>query len=392
MTSKNLKILLVDDDPLVLEMLGTILELHDFVVETAENGVEALEKYKSIPDLDLIVSDMMMPRMSGLDLIKALRVQKADIPIIIQTVNSEIKVALEAIKSGANDYLLKDEVIEDAILVSVRRVMEKHLLEKQNLELMKDLALKNEELETSNRELLKLNQLKSNLLGIVAYDLRNPLNSVIRFCEILLNKEFRILPTEQDKFLTYINNTSAEMLRMVNKLLDMKGIERGKLELQYKQCSLTKLVADRIKIIQVMAKNKNITIHTEFMEIPEIECDPIRITHVIDILMSNAMKFSSINSNIYVILALDEHMVTISVRDEGIGISEEVIAKIFNPIQQVNFIPEKSAKSDAFGLAIAKKIIETHHGSLDVRSKLGLGSVVSLSLPIDTSHLERTTG
>lgn len=128
--------------------------------------------------MGLIISDMNMPVMTGIELIREVRKDNEDVPIIILTGNNEISVAIEAIHSGASDYLIKDENIQDTFILSVNRVLEKYYLKKRNLELIDALAKKNSELERSNKELLALNQLKNKFLGMAAHDLRNPLSSI----------------------------------------------------------------------------------------------------------------------------------------------------------------------------------------------------------------------
>jgi len=119
MAKQKFKILVVDDDPFVRDMLAFILESNDYLIDTAVNGIEALQKYSADPNIGLIVSDMNMPEMNGLELIKELRNNKADVPIIILTGNDEVSVAIEAMNCGANDSLVKDENIQDTILMSV---------------------------------------------------------------------------------------------------------------------------------------------------------------------------------------------------------------------------------------------------------------------------------
>ncbi len=146
MTTNPLKILVADDDSFICEMLSAILESEGYTVETASNGVEALEKYRAEKKFDLILSDMNMPEMSGLEIIKEIRGNDNKVPIIILTGNSEISIAIDALKSGANDYILKDENIQDVILISIEKVMENYRLKKQNVELLQDLEKKNREL------------------------------------------------------------------------------------------------------------------------------------------------------------------------------------------------------------------------------------------------------
>ncbi|MEZ4524392.1 MAG: diguanylate cyclase [Desulfobacterales bacterium] len=141
------QLLVVDDDPFVRMMLGEILSDVGYTVRCAVNGADALEKYAQHPDTELILSDMNMAGMNGLEFIRKLREKDPDVPLIILTVNTEISIALEAIRSGANDYLLKDENIQDVILISIEKNLEKNRLEMQNRRLIRELARKNRELE-----------------------------------------------------------------------------------------------------------------------------------------------------------------------------------------------------------------------------------------------------
>jgi len=147
MDEKKCRILIVDDDPFVADMLSLILDGDGYPVETAGNGREALKIHAARPDIGLIISDMNMPEMNGLELIRELRDKGEDTPIIILTGNSEISVAIQALKNGASDYLLKDENIQDTISVSVARVLEKHRLEVINRQLTEELTRKNREME-----------------------------------------------------------------------------------------------------------------------------------------------------------------------------------------------------------------------------------------------------
>jgi len=155
------KILVVDDDPFVREMLATILQASGYGVETAEDGLAALKKYSGGSGIHLIISDMNMPEMNGMELIKKLRQGGSEVPIIILTSNNEISTAIDAINNGANDYLLKDENIQDTVILSVEKVIEKDRLKKQNLQLMADLVIKNERFE---KERVLASKVQENIL------------------------------------------------------------------------------------------------------------------------------------------------------------------------------------------------------------------------------------
>ncbi len=144
----KLKTLVVDDDAFLRAMLSEVLNGDRFAVTTAENGKVAFEKYVKAGDFDLIVADMNMPVMDGLGLIKALREAKSEVPIIILTGNNEVSVAINSLKAGANDYLLKDENIQDTLFLSIDRVLESKRMADQNRKLMGDIQRVNKELES----------------------------------------------------------------------------------------------------------------------------------------------------------------------------------------------------------------------------------------------------
>ncbi len=156
-------LLVVDDDAFVSEMLADILDGDGYKVLTAERGMEALKKLEDLPEISLVISDMNMPEMNGLELIEAIRKSGSDVPIIILTGNSEISVAIAALNKGANDYLIKDENINETITISVEKVMEKQQLKLQNIQLMENLAQKNRELK---KERTLASKVQANILPI----------------------------------------------------------------------------------------------------------------------------------------------------------------------------------------------------------------------------------
>jgi CheY-like chemotaxis protein len=127
-SDEKCRILVVDDDPFVAEMLAVILDAEGYDVETAEDGPDALVKFAAAPDTGLVISDMNMPGMTGLELIGKIRSANAEIPIILLTGSDDVDAGKEA-----DEYLLKDEDLQDTITASVARVLEKHSLKRQSI-------------------------------------------------------------------------------------------------------------------------------------------------------------------------------------------------------------------------------------------------------------------
>lgn len=127
-SEEKCRILVVDDDPFVAEMLAVILDAEGYDVETAEDGPDALAKFAAAPDTGLVISDMNMPGMTGLELIGKIRAANAGIPIILLTGSDDADLGKEA-----DEYLLKDEELQDTITLSVARVLEKHSMKRQSI-------------------------------------------------------------------------------------------------------------------------------------------------------------------------------------------------------------------------------------------------------------------
>ncbi len=144
---KKITLLVVDDDLFVREMISEILIDQEYAVLQAENGVNALAVLEKNDQIDIIITDIHMPELDGLGLVDKIRETNKDMPIIILTVNSEIETAVEAIRKGADDYILKGSAIGDTLPLSVVKVQEIYDLKMQNQELMQDLSMKNAELE-----------------------------------------------------------------------------------------------------------------------------------------------------------------------------------------------------------------------------------------------------
>ncbi len=145
---ESIHILLVDDDPLIRDMISQILLAQNFLVETAENGQQGFEKFKVNPQISLVVTDLNMPLMNGLELIKKIReTTNSEVPVVVLSGNNEVSVAIDAINRGANEYLLKDENMENALGITVERALERKRIVDQNRKLIMENTIKNMELK-----------------------------------------------------------------------------------------------------------------------------------------------------------------------------------------------------------------------------------------------------
>jgi len=239
------------------------------------------------------------------------------------------------------------------------------------------------ELAKKNIELLEINEQKNKVLSTVAHDLRNPLNVIMGFSELLLYEPYN-LNSEEIEFLNLIKKSANFMFSLVNELLDISKMELAKPDLNLELSDIVELVKENIHINKKLAEKKqiNLFLHIDG-DIPPIIVDKIKIDQILNNLISNAIKYSHENKKVYISIENSINSIKISVKDEGQGIPENELKGLFNPFHKTSVKSTAGEKSTGLGLAIAKKIVTEHKGRIWVESKVGEGSTFFVLLPIN---------
>ncbi len=247
-------------------------------------------------------------------------------------------------------------------------------LNNQLVNMQREIAQKNAELE-------KLNKLKVQFLGMAAHDLRNPLGALRSFIEIL-EKDGDNFNAEQMEMVSYIRHLSSFMLGLVDDLLDVSNIDSGNLSIDLSHVDLIELIKKILTFNRMFADSKNISLKlvTTIDKCP-INVDPNKVNQILTNLISNAVKYSFHDTNIQVTLTKNEKSVVVSVKDEGQGIPEKELPKLFGAFQKTSVRSTDGESSTGLGLLITKKMVEGHGGEIWVESKVGKGSTFSFSLP-----------
>ncbi len=253
----------------------------------------------------------------------------------------------------------------------------------------REVQVRTEELTLANEKLVEVNDLKNKFLGIASHDLRNPLASIRGYSKFLLDKGTQVKEDTRQEFLTTIKNVSGNMLELISNLLDISVIESGQLKLNPEKSSIKKLAEEKIHLQQILADKKNIRLHADFEEVPEFYFDANRIGQVVDNLLSNAVKYSPPDKEVFVKLVSHGETMTLSVKDEGPGISADEQGQLFQHFQKLSARPTAGESSSGLGLAIAQRIVEEHQGSIGVDSQLGHGATFHFSLPMNNLHQKR---
>lgn len=360
-------VLIVDDDPRNLQVLGSVLVKNGYKTAAAKSGAQALD-YLQKKKPDAILLDVMMPEMDGFEVCKRLKADPAleEIPVLFITALAETSDKLKAFTSGGVDYITKP-FVEEEVLARIRVHLE-------NSRLLKEMT-------EANQALSDLNQLKNKFLGIAAHDLRNPLTSIIGFSDMFLEGDMGSLDKDQERVIRLVASAGSQMLQLVNDLLDVSVIESGNLKLKPLKGDFKALIEERISIANVSAGRKNIRIDSTLTDVSDLLFDSTRMAQVIDNLISNAVKFSDEGSLVQISLKQLNHQVEFSVKDQGPGLSEEDQKMLFGEFQKLSSKPTAGEKSTGLGLAITKKIIEAHQGQISVESKSGEGATFTVLLP-----------
>ncbi len=226
------------------------------------------------------------------------------------------------------------------------------------------------------------NRSKSEFLANMSHELRTPLNGILGFCQIMQMEKNGPLSDKQVKLLSNILDCGKHLLEMVNDILDLAKIEAGKIEINKKPFRIEQLLTRSISSIKALAMEKNIKIkYGVTSELGWINADEVRIKQVMYNLLSNAIKFTGPEKSIGIETTVLGDEMVISVWDEGIGIPEEYLEKIFDPFEQVMSEGVEKQSGTGLGLSITKKLVEMHDGSIMGESTPGRGSCFTVTLP-----------
>ncbi|MEA5006617.1 MAG: FIST N-terminal domain-containing protein [Rikenellaceae bacterium] len=235
------------------------------------------------------------------------------------------------------------------------------------------------ELEEQNKLLKTLNEQKNEFLGIAAHDLRNPIGVILGFSELLKEN----IGDDFKEYTGEITKMSSKMLNLLDDLLDYSKIEAGKLDIKREITDYNALVAQNIRMNELLAKSKGIKIFSDFEKTGLfVSVDEGKINQVLNNLIGNAIKYSYPDSTITIKVFKEDEQVMTQIIDEGQGIPEKEIEGLFNPFKRASVQPTNGETSHGLGLAIVKKIIEGHNGRVGVTSEYGKGSVFYFTLPM----------
>lgn len=349
-------VLIVDDQQRNLQVVATELSSEGFDIVLANCGQSALERVDArVPDLILL--DVMMPDMDGFEVCRQLKARPitAKIPIIFLSAADEKDIIVRAIEAGGVDYVTKP--FNKAELLSRVR---------------SHLALK-----SARDQLEELLEQRDEFIGILAHDLKNPLSGIL-FSAQMLEEMSAELPEKAQKLSARVLEGTNRVFEFIEHFLSEAAAARSEISVNVLPINLVECTNNAVLRHAVAAERKCITLHWSPPEEPlSVQADPVALGQVLDNLLSNALKFSEPQKNIWVSVSndeSDEDCVVIQIKDEGPGFTEEDKSKLFQRFVRLSASPTAGETSAGLGLSIAKRFIELMGGRIALESETGEGA------------------
>jgi signal transduction histidine kinase len=320
-------------------------------------------------EVDVVLCDLSLPDASGLEAPLSLRSAAPSVPLIVMTRNNDEEIAAEALRHGAQDYLVKGDISNHSILRSVR-----YAIRRQQTQV------------DTERIRAQQVQLKEEFLSNVSHELRSPLAAMHQFARILEDEIPGALNGEQMQYVGIILKNGRQLESMIDDLLEVTRIQAGKLTVEQQCISLQEAVSDTIRNFLPAAKARGILLCAELGdELPLAYADPIRVRQVLENLVTNAIKFTPKGGAVWVRVAMNQQdptSLTLEVSDTGCGIAPESIEKIFERLYQEPDHDREARKGLGLGLYISRELVVRQGGKIRVESIRGKGSTFFFTVPV----------
>lgn len=383
MKKSDVKILVVEDEEIIRNMFKLSFERWGYQADAAGNGKEALDKCQD-NTYHIIVTDLNMPIMTGMELLKKVKARWPFIEVLVITGFATIESAIEAMKLGAHDFILKP-VNFDHVQFTINKCFQRLSAQAENTELRE-----------LNAKLTELNELKDKFIYITNHEIRTPISIIKGYLDLL--KTFYEEPEEEiEEIFEIVENTVLEMSEMLERLHILEGIDQPQKRIIEEAIDLKMLMRRIYREISLLFNSRKIDLKIQMDSGPlTVDGDPREVRLVLRELLQNALKFTADGGKVRVKLESKNNQILYSVQDSGIGIpvdKQEIIFESFYEVQ--DSMNHSTSKKDfmggglGIGLNLVKEIVNSLHGKIWVESDSGKGAIFKVTLPLSQKQLEK---
>jgi two-component system sensor histidine kinase/response regulator len=355
MDNAKANILIADDEETFRMLLKNVLVEEGFPVDLAVDGDEAISKVKKHA-FDIMLLDLRMPNKNGIEVLRFCKEHSINVDIIVLTGVDDIRIAVDCMKLGATEFMVKPIEAEN-LLLKIHSVMRAREAE------------------------IRLRNLETQYTTTLLLDLRTPLNGMRTSVGYFMKGWAGPITPEQEQLLHYLNDASERMQSILDDMIDVTKLEAGKISLVKSSVDLHDLIGNVCQRYEVQARNAGISLNCQTAnQHLMVNVDAEHIEQVLENLLDNALRFTPKDGTINVSFHKTPSAVQISVADSGSGISEADLPQLFDKYKHV--IKQSKEKATGLGLAICKKIVEAHNGKIWAESKPGSGAQFHFTLPL----------
>jgi len=363
--SDNQSILIVDDVPRNIQLLGSILKQENYDIEFATSGYEALEWLAS-KRFDLILLDIMMPEMDGLELCRKIKDNPVtrEISVIFLTAKADADSVINGFEVGAVDYITKPFNSKE-LLMRVKT----HLT-----------------MQYQRKQIEQKNTFEKKIFSVIGHDLRSPIGNIRTYIDafLMMNKDIQepVKGLLRDLYIL-----SDDAFGLLENLLNWAKSQSGSIHTRPQKENVARLMQLIIKIFSIQAENKNIIINYEGSDKIQAYIDRELISAVFRNIIANAIKFTPRGGSITVCYGLqtvkNTKSAVVMIQDTGVGISPEVIENLMNENVHYTTYGTDNEKGSGLGIQLCKEFVNLNNGSLWIESTIGKGTTFYVSLPVD---------
>jgi two-component system sensor histidine kinase/response regulator len=361
MTDAGKYILIVDDSVKNLQLTASLLKDNGYLISLAQDAEAAMIQLNDlIPDLILL--DVMMPGTDGFELCRRIKKKEklCDIPVIFLTAKTETSDLAEGFKAGGVDYITKP-FNRDELLLRVKN----HI-----------------ELASSRKRIVEMNMMRDKLYSVIAHDIRSPLSSISLTLSAIASGYLDPASEDFKLILKDLEKTANETNILLDNLLEFTRHQQQNASITPKYSPLYPVIMESVQLLKGNAEKKSITVKSDIASDIVAYFDEVTMYTVFRNIIFNAIKFTPVNGSVRLDSHLENEYAVVRISDTGIGISDDILKKIFVKNEHYTSRGTNMEQGSGLGLYIIKDFVNKNHGKLEIKSTPGEGTDILVYLPL----------